>query len=74
MTPETGNRGGAASGSGAAGDAMDGAVVRVILYDADTASEGKLREVLENITGVRVVECLSDVKDLVPSIEKSHLG
>ncbi len=71
MTSQTGNGGGAATGNGAAERAMEGAVVRVILYDADKDAGGKLRDILENIAGVRLIETLSEIDMLLPAVEKS---
>ncbi len=71
MTTEHTKGGGTASGSGAVGDGMDGGVVRVILFDADSASSGSLRETLENMGGVRLVDCTAEASELSPAIEKS---
>ncbi len=71
MTSENDNGGGGVSGSDASGEATDGGMVRVILFDADAASEGKLQELLENIPGVRLIASAGDGAELLPAIEKA---
>ncbi|MEE9296394.1 MAG: AAA family ATPase [Phycisphaerae bacterium] len=71
MRAGAGNGGGAAPGSGAARVATDGGTVRMILFDADSASQSRIQETLENIGGVRVVDVVTDGEGLVASIERA---
>ncbi len=73
MMSENENGGGVAPGSGATGGSMEGAVVRVVLFDADEAAGGKMRGLLEDIAGVRLLDSLSDGAELLATIEKSSV-